>query len=200
MKPLEIYIETINAQLPQTQCGDCGYSGCKPYATAILENHENIDLCLPGGVEVLQKLGELLNQPVAHLEKDMQKRAKPKRLAFIRESECIGCTKCIQACPVDAIFGASKQMHTVIAAECTGCALCVEPCPMDCIDMLPTENQVYEPEHAKMRFEARNSRLENLAQKKREKHLKKTHAAELSRDEKLKAKKAAIQAALARKK
>ena len=126
--------EQINALLPQTQCGQCGYPGCKPYAEAIAAG-DKINKCPPGGETTIQALAELLDVEPEPL--DAVEGEKPQMVAFIREAECIGCTKCIQACPVDAILGAARQMHTVIADECTGCDLCVEPCPVDCIDMLP---------------------------------------------------------------
>ncbi|HTO20342.1 MAG TPA: electron transport complex subunit RsxB [Pseudomonas sp.] len=125
--------EQVNALLPQTQCGQCGYPGCKPYAEAIA-NGDKINKCPPGGEATIQALADLLDLEPEPL--DAEGGAKPQMVAFIREAECIGCTKCIQACPVDAIVGAARQMHTVIASECTGCDLCVEPCPVDCIDML----------------------------------------------------------------
>jgi electron transport complex protein RnfB len=128
-------VEQIDNILPQTQCGQCGYPGCKPYAEAIA-NGDDINKCPPGGESTIKQLADLMGvdaKPLdsAHGEEDV------KKVAFIREDECIGCTKCIQACPVDAIMGASKVMHTVIIDECTGCDLCVEPCPVDCIDMVP---------------------------------------------------------------
>lgn len=130
-------VDQINAILPQTQCGQCGYPGCKPYAEAIA-NGDAINKCPPGGEAGIQALADLLDvEPIA-LD-DEHGVADVKKVAFIREEECIGCTKCIQACPVDAILGAAKQMHTVIASECTGCDLCVEPCPVDCIDMIPAQ-------------------------------------------------------------
>lgn len=125
-------VDQINAILPQTQCGQCGYPGCKPYAIAIA-NGEEINRCPPGGAATIQSLASLLNVEV----KPLDAVERPPSYAFIREEECIGCTKCIQACPVDAILGAAKQMHTVIRSECTGCDLCVEPCPVDCIEMVP---------------------------------------------------------------
>lgn len=131
--------EQINALLPQTQCGQCGYPGCKPYSEAIAGG-DKINKCPPGGEATIQALAELLDVEVLAL--DAVEGEKPLMVAFIREAECIGCTKCIQACPVDAILGAAKQMHTVIAAECTGCDLCVEPCPVDCIDMLVVESNL----------------------------------------------------------
>ncbi|SFQ12940.1 electron transport complex protein RnfB [Geopseudomonas sagittaria] len=126
-------VEQINALLPQTQCGQCGYPGCKPYAEAIA-NGDKINKCPPGGQATVQALADLLDVEVEPL--DATGGEKPRMVAFIREAECIGCTKCIQACPVDAIVGAARQMHTVIVDECTGCDLCVEPCPVDCIDMI----------------------------------------------------------------
>ncbi|MGM0480405.1 MAG: electron transport complex subunit RsxB [Pseudomonadota bacterium] len=127
-------VEQIDAVLPQTQCGQCGYPGCRPYAEAIA-NGDEINKCPPGGEATIKQLADLMGveaKPLdsAHGEEDV------KKVAVIREDECIGCTKCIQACPVDAILGAAKQMHTVIEHECTGCDLCVEPCPVDCIDMV----------------------------------------------------------------
>ncbi len=126
-------VEQINAVLPQTQCGQCGYPGCKPYAAAIA-NGDAINKCPPGGEAGVKALAALLGKEVTPLADASA--VKPKLLAFIREDECIGCTKCIQACPVDAIVGAPKLMHTVIAAECTGCELCLPPCPVDCIDLI----------------------------------------------------------------
>ncbi|MFT0213786.1 electron transport complex subunit RsxB [Pseudomonas sp. F1_0610] len=126
--------DQINQLLPQTQCGQCGYPGCKPYAEAIAAG-DKINKCPPGGEATIEALAELLGVDPEPL--DAAEGEKPEMVAYIREDECIGCTKCIQACPVDAIVGAAKQMHTVIISECTGCDLCVEPCPVDCIDMLP---------------------------------------------------------------
>lgn len=198
MKPVNITIEAIDTLLPQTQCGDCTYTGCLPYATAIQKNQAPINLCLPGGVTVLEKLGKLLEIDVTNFTDEMTHKAKPKRLALIREAECIGCTKCIQACPVDAIFGSAKQMHTVIASECTGCNLCVAPCPMDCIDMIETADQTYQPDHARQRFQARNLRLEKESQEVTQQFQHNTLAEEMDLAAKQAAKKAAIAAAIAR--
>mgnify|MGYP006146590145 CR=1 FL=1 len=126
-------VDQIDDILPQTQCGQCGYPGCKPYAQAIA-NGDDINKCPPGGEATIRKLADLMGVEAKPL--NAAQTESIKRVAFIREDECIGCTKCIQACPVDAIVGASKLMHTVIADECTGCDLCVEPCPVDCIDMV----------------------------------------------------------------
>ena len=126
-------IEKIDAILPQTQCGQCGYPGCKPYATAIAEGEADINLCPPGGQEGVQRLADLLGREV----KPLNAEEKPKQVAIIDEQTCIGCTLCIQACPVDAVVGAAKQMHTIVEPLCTGCELCVKPCPVECIRMEP---------------------------------------------------------------
>ena len=131
-------VEKIDAILPQTQCGQCGFPGCKPYATAIAKGEADINKCPPGGEEGVKKLAELLGVEV----KPLNAEPKPKSVAFIDESLCIGCTLCIQACPVDAILGAAKQMHTIIESECTGCELCVAPCPVDCIAMVPLKEEL----------------------------------------------------------
>lgn len=127
--------EQIDALLPQTQCGQCGYPGCKPYADAVA-NGEAINKCAPGGEETIKKIADLMGVEAQPLDESHEADNSPK-VAFIIEEDCIGCTKCIQACPVDAIIGTTKQMHTVIADECTGCDLCVAPCPTDCIVMKP---------------------------------------------------------------
>lgn len=129
--------DQVEALLPQTQCGQCSYPGCRPYAEAIA-NGEAINKCPPGGESTIQALADLLGVEAMSLDAEHGEE-NVKTIAYIREDECIGCTKCIQACPVDAILGAAKLMHTVIVSECTGCDLCVEPCPVDCIDMLPIE-------------------------------------------------------------
>ncbi|MET0357586.1 MAG: electron transport complex subunit RsxB [Cellvibrio sp.] len=129
-------VEQIDAILPQTQCGQCGYPGCKPYAQAIVDG-DAINKCPPGGQTTINALADLLDIEAPQLDAEHGVEPDVKKVAFIREAECIGCTKCIQACPTDAILGAAKQMHTVIADECTGCDLCVDPCPVDCIDMIP---------------------------------------------------------------
>ncbi len=132
-------VEQVEALLPQTQCGQCGYPGCRPYAEAIA-NGDNVNKCPPGGTATMEKIASLMGVDPEPLNEVAQENIK--KVAFIREDECIGCTKCIQACPVDAILGAGKLMHTVIAKDCTGCDLCVEPCPVDCIDMIPVEQNL----------------------------------------------------------
>lgn len=131
-------VEQIDSILPQTQCGQCGYPGCRPYAEAVAQG-DAINKCVPGGSQTIEKIASLLG--VDPPQDDVDLIIKPaKRVAFIHENMCIGCTKCIQACPVDAIIGAPKLMHTILKNECTGCDLCVEPCPTNCIEMieLPT--------------------------------------------------------------
>jgi|TARA_B110001454_G_scaffold217691_1_gene243639 electron transport complex protein RnfB len=131
-------VDQIDNLLPQTQCGQCSYPGCKPYAEAIAAG-ESINKCPPGGESTIIALADLLGVEPEPLDAEHGAEKDVPMVAIIREDECIGCTKCIQACPIDAIMGAAKQMHTVITDECTGCDLCVEPCPVDCIDMVPIE-------------------------------------------------------------
>lgn len=131
-------IDQVDSILPQTQCGQCGHPGCRPYAEAIVNEGEAINHCPPGGQATIEALADLLDVEAIPLDAEHGEE-KPTMVAVIREDECIGCTKCIQACPVDAILGAAKLMHTVIEEECTGCDLCLDPCPVDCIDMVPIE-------------------------------------------------------------
>lgn len=160
--------EQIDELLPQTQCGLCGYGGCMPYAKAIVFEKAALNLCPPGGVSTLKKLGTLVQQNIDEHLAGMQEKTKPRSLAVIREKECIGCTKCIQVCPVDAILGGPKQMHTVIAPECTGCDLCLPACPVDCIDIFslpPLEDQelTIKANHARQRYQAHQKRIEQSA-------------------------------------
>jgi electron transport complex protein RnfB len=153
-------VDAIDALLPQTQCTQCGYGGCRPYAQAIADGHADINRCPPGGPQTITKLARLLNRPERPLDPECGP-YRPFRVALIDEEHCIGCTLCIQACPVDAILGANQCMHTVIEADCTGCELCVAPCPVDCITMVPSERE-WTPEaadSARDRYEARNARL-----------------------------------------
>jgi electron transport complex protein RnfB len=131
--------DRIDSILPQTQCGRCGYSACRPYAEAIARGEADINQCPPGGDSGIRELAELLGRQPKPLNPKHGAVPKEPIVAWIDEAACIGCTRCIQACPVDAILGAAKQMHTVIRAECTGCELCVEPCPVDCIHMTPVK-------------------------------------------------------------
>ena len=155
-------VDRIDALLPQTQCAQCGYPACRPYAEAIARGDAKINQCPPGGAAGIVKLAALLEceplplNPVNGIE-------QPLRIAFVEEAFCIGCTLCIQACPVDAIIGAPKLMHAVIADLCTGCGLCVPPCPVDCIRM-DAASFVWDDERARAaraRYVARNLRLRN---------------------------------------
>jgi len=127
--------DQINDLLPQTQCTKCGFDGCQPYAAAIAADQANINRCPPGGTEGIIKLAQLLNRRPSPLDESCGVH-RPLQVAIIDEQHCIGCTLCIQACPVDAIVGAAKRMHTVIQDLCTGCDLCIAPCPVDCITMV----------------------------------------------------------------
>jgi electron transport complex protein RnfB len=129
--------DKVDAILPQTQCGQCGFVGCRPYAEAMATGEADINRCPPGGDAVIKSLSELLGVEAKPLDAENGEHSEIPLLAVIDENTCIGCTLCIQACPVDAIVGAAKQMHTVIASECTGCKLCLPPCPVDCIAMVP---------------------------------------------------------------
>ena len=128
--------DRIDALLPQTQCTRCGYAGCRPYAKAILANEADINQCPPGGTATILALAQLLGREEKPLN-PAHGAMTPPRVAWIDESRCIGCAKCLPPCPVDAIIGAAKYLHTVIAEHCTGCELCVAPCPVDCIEMRP---------------------------------------------------------------
>jgi electron transport complex protein RnfB len=128
--------DSIDALLPQTQCTRCGYTGCRPYAEAIVAGDAEINQCPPGGAATIEALARLTGRPVLPLN-PANGVEKPREVAYILEEHCIGCTKCLPACPVDAIVGANKRMHTVIVPECTGCELCIAPCPVDCIVMVP---------------------------------------------------------------
>ena len=168
--------EKINALLPQTQCRLCGYNGCKPYAEAMAKGETTINKCHTGGIETLKALGDLLQIDPTPFTEEVKAQATPAQIAVIREEECIGCTKCIQACPVDAIIGAAKQMHVIVARDCTGCELCLWPCPVDCIDMVaitePSEPQKkLNAARWRERYEARNVRLARLTEEERDKHL-----------------------------
>jgi electron transport complex protein RnfB len=155
--------DRIDAVLPQTQCEQCGYHGCRPYAEALARGEAPINLCPPGGAAGIAKLAALLDVPVLPLNPDHGSE-HPRMLAHIIEADCIGCTKCIQACPVDAIIGAAKLMHTVVDDDCTGCELCVAACPVDCIVLLPMPpEQAADPAHAdaaREHFQRREARLE----------------------------------------
>jgi electron transport complex protein RnfB len=162
-------IDQIDALLPQTQCTQCGYKGGKPYAQAISEEKAAINQCPPGGIEGISKLAALLGVE----EKPLNPKygiEQPRKVAFIIQADCIGCTKCLPPCPVDAILGANKQMHTVIADECTGCELCISPCPVDCIIMQDIDSPSLWDQamasYAKERFQNKQQRLEKQLEEK----------------------------------
>lgn len=158
-------LERIEAALPQTQCRQCGYPGCRPYAEAIAAGRAAINRCPPGGEETLRELARITGKTMQPLDPSCGL-TQPAAVALIGEEACIGCTLCMLACPVDAIAGASKLMHTVIAAECTGCGLCLPPCPVDCITLEPTgsdqttESRQRRSAQFRRRHAARTARLE----------------------------------------
>ncbi len=151
-------VDQVDAILPQTQCGQCGYTGCRPYAEAIAAGEADINRCVPGGEPVIQQLAELLGRDPKPLDEALGEHKGPM-VAVIDEQTCIGCTLCIQACPVDAIVGAAKQLHTVLRDECTGCELCVPPCPVDCIHMEPVK-----PDLRDWKWPAPDERLIDIAE------------------------------------
>lgn len=162
-------ISLLNDALPQTQCEQCGFKGCLPYAEAMAAGEALYNRCPPGGEDTLAKLTQILGQHVIPLDTSRGTHYPQARVAIIREDECIGCTKCIQACPVDAILGAAKLMHTVIADECSGCELCVAPCPVDCIDIievnpipLTLEQREQRAQQYRHRYDNRNTRLARI--------------------------------------
>jgi Na+-translocating ferredoxin:NAD+ oxidoreductase subunit B len=159
--------DTIDALLPQTQCTRCGYSGCRPYAQAIVEGSAEINQCPPGGAETIDALARLLGRVPLPLN-PANGTEGPLLVAQIDEEACIGCAKCLPPCPVDAIIGAHKHMHTVVLGLCTGCELCVAPCPVDCIAMvprasLPQASRAPSPQENRERFAAHGERLATLA-------------------------------------
>jgi electron transport complex protein RnfB len=190
--------DRIDALLPQTQCTQCGYDGCRPYAEAIARGEAEINRCPPGGDDGVRALAELLDRPVIPIAADCGEALETPQVAFIDESVCIGCTRCIQACPVDAIVGAARQMHTVIAGECTGCGLCLPPCPVDCIELVadpdPTPPRVYRA-YYKARYDARNTRRRERARARERRRA--AQRARLAADDRS-ARKAEIDAAVAR--
>jgi len=151
----------IDALLPQTQCTRCGYAGCRPYADAIAGSEAQINQCPPGGAGTIEALAQLLGRPSLPLN-PANGIESPPRVAWIDESRCIGCARCLPPCPVDAIVGAAKFMHTVLPQHCTGCELCLAPCPVDCIVMRPAP-VVNDPARNRTRFLAHEARVERRA-------------------------------------
>lgn len=130
-------VDRLDALLPQTQCGQCTFAGCRPYAAAMAEGKAGSNQCPPGGNDTAARLARLLGEEPRRVSPEFGDVDAPATVAFIKEELCIGCALCLPACPVDAIVGASRFTHTVIAADCTGCKLCLAPCPVDCIEMRP---------------------------------------------------------------
>jgi Na+-translocating ferredoxin:NAD+ oxidoreductase subunit B len=152
-------VARIDALLPQTQCTRCGYAGCAPYAAAIAGGEAQINQCPPGGRATISRLAELLRRPELPLN-PLNGEEGPAQVAWIDEARCIGCARCLAPCPVDAIVGAAKYMHTVLADRCTGCELCLPPCPVDCIELRPAaQAAANHPALNRERFEAHTARL-----------------------------------------
>lgn len=193
-------INAIDAILPQTQCRDCGYQGCQPYAQAIVEQGEDITKCTPGGTDVLEAIAMITDSCASDSmrQKVIEQTRRPE-IATIVEQDCIGCTKCITACPVDAIIGAAKQMHSIITDECTGCGLCVEPCPVDCIIIDEIPAFTFSKEKSSSRFQEKIARLLKEKEIKADRHARRV---KLSEDPSVKKERAAkrnyIQDALSR--
>jgi len=192
-------VDRIDALLPQTQCTRCGFPGCRPYADAIARGEADINQCPPGGEAGIRALAALLGRDIKPLN-PANGVEKPRHVALIDEARCIGCTLCIQACPVDAIVGAPKQMHTVLTALCSGCDLCLPPCPVDCIDMIPATGadaiwDTIRADAARARFEQRNLRLDREQREHGERLVQRALTAKRSDTE---APRAVIQAAIER--
>jgi electron transport complex protein RnfB len=157
-------VEAIEALLPQTQCTRCGYPGCRPYAEAVAQGSAEINQCPPGGAALISRLAALLGRAPLALD-PARGQEGPPRLAYIDEHACIGCAKCLPPCPVDAIIGARKQLHTVVTELCTGCELCIAPCPVDCITLVPRPALPPPPAPTanRVRYAAHTARLERRA-------------------------------------
>lgn len=193
-------VKKIDALLPQTQCGECNYAGCLPYAEALAQGTTTINKCPPGGVETVIALGDLLHIDSSPYISEAQQKTRAPSLALIREEECIGCTKCIKACPVDAIIGSAKLMHAIVTQDCTGCGLCVAPCPVDCIEMVEIPVTTYDKERARARYHAKKIRTLRLEHEQQQKYREKKELAHQEKEHQndMQAKQAYIQQALAR--
>ena len=195
--------EKINSVLPQTQCGMCDYPDCKSYSEAIAAGETDIAHCSPGGERVLNLIADITKQDPKPYVEFVNERMRPKQIVSIKEKECVGCTKCIQACPIDAIVGGNKHMHTVLTDVCSGCELCIEPCPTDCIETIVLDN-ITEDQFAaradewKQTYDRRNERLAERPYRARIKS-EKTEAIS-NRDEQLKQRQDEILAAIKRSK
>ena len=178
----ETSVGAVDALLPQTQCTRCGYQGCLPYAAAVVCGEADINQCPPGGEATIAQLAALTRRPAKPLNPANGIEAPPT-VAFIDEERCIGCTKCLPPCPVDAIVGATRRMHTVLYEICTGCELCVAPCPVDCISMVPRSSfpeitpQLPPPDDSRARYAARNDRIARRAAEKSSRLTAKKNAA-----------------------
>ena len=164
-------ITQIDSQLPQTQCTLCGYPDCKSYATALATQQEtNPGLCVPGQHQALNNISKILNKPANKWQEQVNAQSEKPSVAHILLDQCIGCTKCINACPVDAIIGSNKKLHAIITSECTGCKLCIDPCPVDCIQLMPsnqniTSNLYKLANKRRLRYQFKQNRLNKLKQK-----------------------------------
>lgn len=194
-------VSEVDALLPQTQCGECDFAGCLPYAEALIQGIAPINKCPPGGVTTVKALGSLLGVNADPFLAEAVQNTRAPSVAVIREAECIGCTKCIKACPVDAIIGSAKLMHAVISHECTGCGLCVAPCPVDCIDMVEVSIAEYDKSKARERYNAKKTRLLRLEHEQQQMYREKKRLAKQNSEKQQddsQAKQAYIQQALAR--
>lgn len=193
-------VKEIDALLPQTQCGECDFAGCLPYAEAIAQGSAPINKCPPGGVDTVNSLAALLKIDANPYLAEAERNKRAPSVAVVREDECIGCTKCIKACPVDAIIGSAKLMHVIVTHECTGCGLCVAPCPVDCIEMVEVPTANYDKNKARVRFNAKKARVLREEHEKQQHYRKQRVLAQqnTNQQEEKKAKQDYIQQTLAR--